>query len=247
MNTTETKTEEKTTIDNMFTVGAHYGLPKARRHPSVKNYIFGLKQKFDIFDLEKTAPLLEEAKAYAKKLGSERKKILFVGGKAESHAIVRQAAERVETAYCVGRWIGGSITNYTVIKKRVNKLRRLLDEKDTDAHKKYTKLERLHIDREIAKLQSMYGGLLALSDKLPDALFVIDPKRESIAVEEARTKNIPIIALSNSDCDISKIDYPIIGNDSTKKTIAYVVEEIARAYEDGLTNVPQDTSTTKEK
>jgi small subunit ribosomal protein S2 len=238
MNTTEATTGDKTLIEQMFSAGAHFGLPKARRHPTVKKYIFGLKQKVDIIDLEKTEVLLEEAKQFAYKLGTEKKKILFVGGKPESHTIIKRAAERIGAPYSIGRWIGGSITNYPVIKKRVNKLRKLLDEKDTDAHNKYTKLERLYIERETEKLETMYGGLLSLSDKLPDALFVIDPKRESIAVNEARTKRIPILALSSSDCDITHIDYPIVANDSAKQSIEFFVEAITTAYNKGLQHTP---------
>ena len=236
MNTTETKNEEEGVIDVMFSAGAHFGLSKARRHPSVKEYIFGLKQKTDIFDLEKTNELLESAKKFARKLGSERKKLMFVGGKPESHKIIRDTAVKVELPFCVGRWIGGTITNFSEIKKRVNKLKKLLNDKETGALSKYTKLEQLHIDREIEKLKKMYEGLLLLNDKLPDAMFVVDPLRENIAVEEAKSKNIPIIALANSDCDISEIDYPIVANDSARKSIEYFVTEVANAYEEGYKN-----------
>ncbi len=238
MNTTETTDAPKTVVEKMFAAGAHFGLPKARRHPSVQKFVFGLKQKVDIFDLEKTEILLGEAKAYAQKLGVERKKLLFIGGKPESHSIVKNTAFRIEAPYCVGRWIGGSITNFPEIKKRVNKLKRLLDDKESGALSKYTKLERLHIDRDIEKLQKMYEGLIPLGDKLPDAIFVIDSKSEAIAVNEAKAKKIPVIAVTNSDCDITLVDYPIVANDSTKKSIDFFVNEIASAYEEGLKNAP---------
>lgn len=233
------KSEHNEAVERMFTAGAHFGLPKARRHPTVKKYVFGMKQKTDVFDLEKTEVLLNKAKAFAKKLGTERKKILFVGGKAESHAIVKNHAVRVGAPYCVGRWIGGTITNFTEIKRRINKLRKLLEEKESGGHQKYTKLERLYIDRDIERLQKMYEGLLTLNDKLPDALFVVDSKREAIAVEEARSRKIPVIALTNTDCDLAVVDYPIPANDSAKKSIEYFVQEIAEAYEEGLTNAPE--------
>ena len=238
MSTTETTSDNATVVDKMFAAGAHFGLPKARRHPSVKEYVYGLKQKIDIFNLEKTETLLDEAKAYAKKLGEEKKILLFVGGKPESHALVKNKCISIEAPYSVGRWIGGSITNYGEIKKRVNKLKKLLDDKETGALSKFTKLERLYIDRDIEKLQKMYEGLLLLGDRLPDAIFVIDPKRESIAVEEAIVKNIPIIALANSDCDITKINYPIVANDATKKSIEFFVDEITEAYQEGMKNAP---------
>lgn len=238
MNTTETKNERSETVDSMYKAGAHFGLSKARRHPSIKKYLFGLKQKTDVFDLEKTEKLLVEAKAFAKKLGSERKKLLFIAGKPESHRIIKKAAERIEAPYCVGRWIGGSLTNFSEIKRRVGKLKKLSEDKESGALSKYTKLERLYIDREIEKLQKMYGGLLGLGDKLPDALFVIDSRREAIAVEEGRVKKIPVISLASSDCDVTNIDYPIVANDSARKSIDYFVNEIADAYEEGLKSAP---------
>jgi len=238
MNTTETQKEAEI-IERMFTAGAHFGLSKARRHPSVKKYLFGLKQKTDIFDLEKTQVLLDAAKVFAKKLGAERKKILFVGGKPESHRTVVNAATQIDSPYCAGRWIGGSLTNFGEIKKRVHKLKRLLDEKESGALSKYTKLERLHIDREIDKLQKMYGGFVSSGDRLPDALFVIDPRREAIAINEAHSKKIPVIALANSDCDINLVEYPIVANDSAKKSIEYFVKEITQAFEEGLRSAPQ--------
>lgn len=237
MSTTET-TSGSETVDMMFTAGAHFGLPKARRHPSVKEYVYGLKQKIDIFNLEKTETLLEEAKAFAKKLGEEKKILLFIGGKPESHALVKNKCISIEAPFCVGRWIGGSITNFGEIKKRVNKLKKLLDDKESGALGKFTKLERLYIDRDIEKLQKMYEGLIPLGDRLPDAIFVIDPKRETIAVDEARVKNIPVIAVANSDCDITKVNYPIVANDATKKSIEFFVDEIAAAYEEGRKNAP---------
>lgn len=243
MNTTETKNKGTEIVERMFTAGAHFGLSKARRHPSVKKYLFGLKQQTDIFDLEKTQVLLESAKAFAKKLGTERKKILFIGGKPESHRTIMNAALAIDAPYCIGRWIGGSITNFPEIKKRVHKLKKLLEDKESGALSKYTKLERLYIDREIDKLQKMYGGLVTFSDRLPDALFVIDPRRESIAVDEARVKKIPVIALANSDCDLTSVDYPIVANDSAKKSIEYFVKEIINAYEEGYKSAPSIPST----
>ncbi len=241
MNTTEKQQAVSEVVERMFTAGAHYGLSKTRRHPSVKKYLFGLKQKNDIFDLEKTKVLLEQAKEFAKKLGTERKKILFVGGKPESHRIIVHNAGLIDAPYCVGRWIGGSITNFSEIKKRIFKLKKLLEDKESGALSKYTKLERLFIDREIDKLQKMYGGLVTFGERLPDALFVVDPRKEKIAVEEALARKIPIIALASSDCDISNITYPLVANDSAKKSIEYFVKEIVNAYEEGLKSAPANT------
>ncbi len=230
---TATATEKKK-IDGMFDAGAHYGLPKARRHPSTQKHIFGTKHKNDIIDLEQTEQLLERAKQYVRDLGRERKVLMFVGGKPESHRIIETTATNLEAPYCVGRWIGGTVTNFDEIKKRVARLQKLMSDKESGALSKYTKFERLQIDREIEKLHGMYAGLLPLQEKLPHALFVIDPRHEAIAVEEARTKNIPVVALASTDCDLTKIQYAIPANDAAAKSIAFFVEEIAAAYEEGL-------------
>jgi small subunit ribosomal protein S2 len=235
----ETATETgNTMIDRMFAAGAHFGLPKARRHPSALPHLFGLKQKLDVFDLEKTADALEKAKTFARKLGEERKTLLFVGGKEESQRYVKSAALRLNAPYCIGRWIGGTITNFAEIKKRIGRLETLLKDRESGALSKYTKLERLLIDREIDKLETMYAGLVVLKEKLPDALFVIDPRHEAIAIKEALTKNIPVIALASSDCNLGTVNYAIPANDSAPKSIAFFVEEIALAYEEGQRSAP---------
>jgi len=227
----------------MFEAGAHYGLPKSRRHPSVKKNLFGTKHQTDVIDLAKTAEYLEKAKAFAQTLGAERKTLLFVGGKPETHRIVRDAALSAGAPYCVGRWIGGTITNFPEIKKRVARLQKLQADRDSGALAKYTKFERLQIDREITKLQTMYEGLIPLNDKLPHALFVVDPRREIISVKEAAGRRIPVIALANTDCDMSEVTYPIPGNDASAKSISYFVQEIAAAYKTGLESMPKPADT----
>lgn len=228
-------------VDRMFEAGAHYGVAKSRRHPSTRKNLFGTKHQTDIFDLAKTGDLLERAATFARELGAERKTLLFVGGKPESHKLVRDAAQSVDAPYCVGRWIGGTITNFTEIKKRVARLQKLVADRESGALQKYTKFERLQIDREIAKLQTMYEGLIPLNEKQPHALFVIDPRRESIAVQEATHKRIPVIALANSDCDLADVAYPIPANDAAVKSIAFFVHEIASAYKAGLESTPKVT------
>ena len=122
----DTKTQAQSdAVDRMFEAGAHYGLAKSRRHPSSKKNLFGTKHQTDVFDLTKTAELLEKAKAFAHALGAERKALLFVGGKPETHKIVRDTALAIGAPYCVGRWIGGTITNFSEIKKRVARLQKL--------------------------------------------------------------------------------------------------------------------------
>lgn len=220
-------------IDTLFSVGAHFGYAPSRRHPSVSPFLFGAKGGTELFDLEQTAKCLEEALEAVKKLASERKTILFVGGKAEAREALVRAAERINQPYVASRWIGGSLTNFSEIKKRINRLAELSDMREKGELAKFTKRERLLIDREITDLEAMFGGLKSMQ-KLPDALFVVDPKRESGAVEEARQLNIPVIALLNSDCDRRVATYPIPANDASLQTIAFVLGEAASAYENNL-------------
>ena len=220
-----------TTTDNikeMFNAGAHYSYTKSRRHPSVINYIFGQKSKNDIFDLEKTAEMLEAAKQAIAELTKADGQVLFLGGKNEARDIMRTAAEGKVQPFSCGRYIGGTLTNFKEIRKRVMKLETLMADKESGALDKFTKLERLMIDREIEDLAQKFGGLLSMK-KLPAAVFVVDPEFENKGVAEAIQLNIPVIALANNDCNISKITYPIPANDTTKKSIEYFVKEIAGA------------------
>jgi small subunit ribosomal protein S2 len=220
-------------VRSMVSAGAHFGVARSRRHPSVKSCLFGQKDTVDVFDLEKTNEYLEKAKEFARSLGREKKTLLFVGGKPESRRIVEDIAKRVSAPYAVGRWIGGTLTNYSEIKKRVARLVSLTTDKEAGALSKYTKLERLLLDREMKKLEEMYGGIVSLGDTLPHAVFLVDPRREAIVVREAQVKRIPVIALATSDCDISLVQYPIPANDSAPKSIAFFTEAIAQAYEEG--------------
>lgn len=213
----------------MFGVGAHFAHARARRHPSVVGHLFGAKGAVELFDLEKTAESLETAKTFIAKLASEGKTILLVSGKAEACDLLRSTAEKANLPYVAGRWIGGTLTNFPEIKRRVDRLEKLVEEREKGELGKFTKLERLRIDREIEDLERSFGGLKTMA-RVPDALLVIDPRREHIAVAEARKVKVPVIALLNSDCDASLISYPIPANDASVKSIAFFLGELAAAY-----------------
>jgi len=228
----EVKKVNNDRIDEMFKVGAHFGYSKTRRHASTAPYIFGVKNKVEIIDLEKTNELLDKALAFIATLAKEGKQVLFVGGKNEARLALKIAAESAGMPFVDGRWIGGTLTNFPEIKKRLNKLESLTKQKEKGELSKYTKKERLMIDREIAKLERFFSGILAMKD-LPKAVVVVDSKKEIIAVTEAQKMNIPVISLSNTDCDIAGINYPIVANDSSVSSITFFVNEIAKAYQKG--------------
>lgn len=228
--------ESNPLIEKLFAVGAHFGYSPSRRHPSVSRYIFGQKGGTELFDLEQTAALLEKALGFVKTLAAERKVVLFVGGKAEARQALVRTAQMVNQPYSGGRWIGGSLTNWQEIKKRLARLSELSDMREKGELAKFTKMERLLIDREITDLDLMFGGLRGMQ-KAPDALVVVDPKAESGAVAEARQLKIPVIALLNSDCDQAGLAYPIPGNDASRESIQFVLDEIGKTYLNNLAPV----------
>ncbi|HMO78932.1 MAG TPA: 30S ribosomal protein S2 [Candidatus Paceibacterota bacterium] len=225
---------KKDYIKEMFEAGVHFGYAKSRRHPSVSKYILGRKNNVEIFDLEKVQEKLQVALEFVAKLAKENKQILFVGGKVESRSIIKEVAEKIEAPYVSGRWIGGTLTNFDEIKKRVNKFVDLSNQRDKGLLGKYTKKERLLIERQIKKLEETFGGIVNLNSK-PGAVFIIDSNKEKIAREEAIKMNVPIIALCSSDCDISMIKYPIPANDSLIKSISYFTNLIAETYKSNRT------------
>ena len=239
---TQTKTD---TIERMFEAGAHFGYSKARRHPSTKGVIFGLKSKTEIIDLTKTEEYLNRAKEYMASLAKDGKVVLFVGSKVEARNPVVEAAKAIDMPYVDKRWIGGTFTNFSEIKKRADRLLDLTDQKDKgELEQKYNKKERLLLDREMDKLEVNFGGLTGMK-KLPNAIFVVDPGYEHLAVAEARQMNIPVIALASSDCDFNLIDYPIPANDAALASITLFVEEILGAYRENIGKAPEVTEDAK--
>jgi len=233
------KTDIKTLIDNMFKAGSHFGYSKSRRHPSAKPYIFGAKNRVEIIDLEKTAELLDDAKSFVESFGSEGKKILFVGSKPEAAQYVREGAERIGMPYMTNRWIGGTLTNFPEIKKRLKHFQDISSKKEKGELGMYTKKERLLLDREMEKLEKNFGGIVDMIE-LPKAMFVIDPKAEKNAITEAKKQGIIVIALASSDCNVKEIDYPIVANDSSTPSIKLFVDEIVAAYKTGQSAKPTE-------
>jgi small subunit ribosomal protein S2 len=219
-------------IEAMFKVGAHFGLSKSRRHPSTKKFVFGVKNNIEILDLEKTEEALAKAKAFVAAIAATGKQALFVSGKSEAIPAVRAAALKAGQPMVAGRWIGGTLTNFGQIRKRIDIYENRLKEKEKGELAKYTKKERLLIDREIAKLELMFGGIVSMREK-PGVMIVVDPKKEFIAVEEARQTGVPVVAIASTDCDISLVNHAIPANDSSASSAAFFLDELARAYVDG--------------
>lgn len=221
--------ETATDMQALYDAGTHFGYSRTRRHPSAAPFLYTTRDRCDIFDLTQTEKRLEAAVTFASSLGQRGAAILFVSGKPESQSLVREAAERAGLPHSAGRWIGGTLTNFKNIRKRIARLEKLSAERDAGALDKYTKRERLLIDREIEELTARFGGLMSMTD-LPAALFVVDARHEDTAVQEAFQLNIPIIGLCSSDCDFSQIRYPIPGNDTSVRSVKLITDAIAGAY-----------------
>lgn len=219
-------------IEELFKAGAHFGFVKARRHPSTKEFIFGSKNNIEIFDLEKVKIELEKALKFVEEKGVEGGLALFVGGKSEARRAVEKAGRELGMPFVAGRWIGGTLTNFPEIKKRIARLEELQTQKEKGELGKYTKKERLLIDRDIAKLTLYFSGLSALKS-LPKLMVVVDPKKENIAVSEAKRMNIPVVAVAGSDCNLHTVDYAIPANDASQSSVNFFVNEIVNAYKNG--------------
>lgn len=231
--------DKKGLIDELFQVGAHFGFVRSRRHPSVLPYIFGEKDKVEIFDLEKTSEELLRVLKFVEEKGREGAQPIIVGGKSEARQAVRKMGQDLGVPFVAGRWIGGTLTNWNEIKKRLQRLEDLSTQKEKGELAKYTKRERLLIDDEIEKLNTYFGGLVGMKS-LPKFLIVVDPVHEEIAVAEAKRINIPVVGIAGSDNDLSKITYPIPANDASRTSVAYLLGKLTEAYRKGLTNKEKD-------
>jgi small subunit ribosomal protein S2 len=235
MNITNDTVQNTTTdaqVEAMAAVGAQFGFVKSRRHPSVEPFIFGIKNKIEIFDLVKTGEELSKAVDFVKTLGSKNGMILFVGGKNEASSAIAMVSESIGQPFVSGRFIGGTLTNFPEIRKRVEKFEDLLVQKEKGELSKYTKKERLLIDREIEKLRTFFSGITPMK-RLPQAVFVVDAKREVTAVREAHRIGVPVIALCGTDNNFADVEYPIPANDSSKASIEFFLKRIAEAFEAG--------------
>lgn len=220
-------------VDRLFETGAHFAQVKSRRHPSMKRFVLGTKSKVEIFDLAKTDEQLAKAKAVMAALARDGKTILFVGGKREVSDQVREAANRIGQPVVAGRWLGGTISNFVEIKKRIDRLADLLTKRESgELAKTHTKLERVFIDRDIDRLEERLGGIRTLSRR-PDAMVIVDTKHEAHATKEARDAGIPVIGIMSSDCDLTDAAFPIVTNDASRKTVELVLRELTNAYESG--------------
>jgi small subunit ribosomal protein S2 len=220
----------------LLEAGVHFGHQTRRWNPKMKPFIFQERNGIYIIDLSKTVLMLREVYAAVKQMARDNKVILFVGTKKQAQDVVKEEAERAGTYFVNERWLGGTLTNFSTIQKRIARLRELEGMKAQGSFDLLPKKEVSRLTDELDKLERFLGGIKDMH-RLPDAVFIVDPKKERIAVLEARKLKIPIIAVIDTNCDPDEIDYPIPGNDDAIRAVKLMVSKIADAIIEGRTEV----------
>ncbi|MCK4368345.1 MAG: 30S ribosomal protein S2 [Dehalococcoidales bacterium] len=223
------------TIKELLEAGAHFGHQTSRWHPAMKKYIFTKRNGIHIIDLEQTADMLDKACDFVRQVAAEGGNILFVGTKKQAQEAIEQEAQRCGMYYVNQRWLGGVLTNFATIQARIDYLVRLEDQKERGDFERLPKKEALKLGEEILRLNRQMGGFKELTN-LPDALFIIDPIKERIAIAEARRVGIPLVAIVDTNCNPADIDYPIPANDDAIRTIKLICNKIADSVIEGRTS-----------
>jgi len=226
-------------MKQLLEAGVHFGHQTSRWNPKMKPYIFGARNGIHIIDLQQTVSMFKDLETVVRDLAASGGQVLFVGTKKQAQDAVREEAERCAMFHVHNRWLGGTLTNFSTIRQSIDRLRRLEEmENDPKIVAALTKKEMLGLKREKDKLEQSLGGIKGMR-KLPDAVFVIDPKQEEIAVKEARKLGIPVIAVIDTNCDPDMIDYKVPGNDDAIRAIRLFCSAIAEAVIAGKTMYEQ--------
>ncbi|MEO8216485.1 MAG: 30S ribosomal protein S2 [Acidobacteriota bacterium] len=218
-------------MKELLEAGVHFGHQTKRWNPKMKKYIFGKRNGIYIIDLQKTLKLFKEASSFITELASQGKRILFVGTKRQAQDAILEEANRCGMFYVNNRWLGGTLTNFTTVRKSIERLKEL-ELVLNDAEKELSKKERASIERERDKLHKNLVGIREM-DSLPDALFIIDPKKEYIAIMEAKKLGIPVVSIVDTNCDPDPIDHVIPGNDDAIRAIRLFTQKIADSVLEG--------------
>ena len=225
---------DTTTVKQLLEAGAHFGHQTSRWHPRMKKYIFTKRNGIHIIDLEQTASLLDKACDFIRQVIAGGDHILFVGTKKQAQESIEEEAKRCGMYYVNQRWIGGVLTNFPTIQTRIDYLVRLEDQQSRGEFSRLPKKEALKLEEKIARLNRQMGGIKEMTS-LPAALFIIDPTKERIALAEAKRLGIPVVAISDTNCNPDELDYPIPANDDAIRAIKLMCSKIADAVIEGRT------------
>ncbi|MEE0931367.1 MAG: 30S ribosomal protein S2 [Acutalibacteraceae bacterium] len=219
-------------MKQLLEAGVHFGHQTRRWNPKMAEYIFTERNGIYIIDLQKTVKKLEEAYAFIREISMEGKSVLFVGTKKQAQDSVKEEAERAGAFYVNARWLGGMMTNFTTIQRRINRLKQLRAMEEDGTFDLLPKKEVIKLNLEIEKLEKFMGGIKEMKE-MPGALFIVDPRKERIAVAEAKKLGIPIVAIVDTNCDPDEIDYVIPGNDDAIRAVKLIAGTIANAIIEG--------------
>jgi small subunit ribosomal protein S2 len=234
-------------MKQLLEAGVHFGHQTSRWNPKMKPYIFGARNGIHIIDLQQTVTMFKDLGAVVRDLVAAGGQILFVGTKKQAREAVKEEAERCGMFHVHNRWLGGTLTNFSTIRQSIERLRRLEEmENDPKIVAALTKKEMLGLKREKEKLEQSLGGIKGMR-KLPDAIFVVDPKQEEIAVKEARKLGVPVISVIDTNCDPDMVDYKVPGNDDAIRAIRLFCAAIADAVIEGKSIYDQSLAKGKEE
>lgn len=220
------------TMKELLEAGVHFGHQVKRWNPKMKRYIFGERNGIYIIDLQKTMKGIEDAYNFMRDAAAAGEDVMFVGTKKQAQDSIREESERAGVYYVNQRWLGGMLTNFSTIKKSVEKLKRIEKMKEDGTYDALTKKEAAKYEKTRLKLEKNLGGIKEMKD-IPGVVFIVDPKKEHIAVQEARRLNIPIVAIVDTNCDPDEIDYVIPGNDDAIRAIRLITSKMADAVIEG--------------
>ncbi|NQV13447.1 MAG: 30S ribosomal protein S2 [Parcubacteria group bacterium] len=235
-------------MSDLLKVGAHFGHQTARWNPKMKSYVFGDRDGIHIIDVRQTVTKLKKALEYVAKVTKDSGKVLFVGTKKQAKDLTKKAAEDCAMPYVTERWLGGTFTNFGIIKKQIRKLVEYEEKEKSDEFTQYTKKEQIEFRKEQKRLTRNVGGLRKL-DKLPECVFIIDIVSDKLAVKEARSSNIPIVALVDTNGDPNLVNYPIPTNDDAIKVIEMMTKVVSETIKKNYAEKtkPEDQQITKAK
>ncbi len=219
-------------LRELLEAGCHFGHQKAKWNPHMREWIYMEKDGVHIFDLAKTAAQLQMAYNFAYKLGTQGKNVIFVGTKKQAREVIETSAKAAGLSYITSRWLGGFLTNWEQVRKSIKRMLDIEKGLESGKYDNYTKYERVQLDKERTKLSRFFVGVQTLKDA-PDCIFIVDPGREKIAASEARSMNVPVVALIDSNSDPDLVDLPIPANDDALKSVTYIVEQFAAGYAAG--------------
>jgi small subunit ribosomal protein S2 len=220
------------TIKEMLSCGVHFGHQTHRWNPKMKNYVFGTRGGIHIIDLQKSVVMAQKAADFVKQIAAEGGKMIFVGTKKQAASVIKETAEKCGQYYITKRWLGGTLTNFVTIKASIDRLRKLDAMKEKGDYAYYSKKEQSRLDKEYQRLMEYLEGIRELKE-VPRAIFIVDLKKEHIAVHEAKVLGIPVIGIADTNSDPDVIEYPIPGNDDAIRSIQLFANLVADSYLEG--------------